>query len=308
MGVWSKMGIRKRGIWQSMDEEKRTSRLKPLNDFIFQKLMGERGSEDELKSFLGAVLGKKLKKITILENKTLTPEIIGDKKSILDVRATTDDDTHINVEVQINPYSAMDVRSLFYWSKLYGSALGEGEDYKQLPKTIMINILDFDYDYIKIKKRYHTKFHMWEDDERYKLTDAIEIHFIEMRKFRDLELKDIKNNILHRWLTFFDEQTDEKIIKELMNMDRAIRKANDKLKYLSQDKEFLRQANLRAIALSDYTTSMNNAKAAGKAEERAEAKAEKLESVKRLIEMGLTDSQISKAMKIPEKDVADLRN
>ena len=49
------MGISEKGIWQSMDEEKRTSRLKPLNDFIFQKLMGERGSEDELKSFLGAV-------------------------------------------------------------------------------------------------------------------------------------------------------------------------------------------------------------------------------------------------------------
>ena len=63
-----------------------------------------------------------------------------------------------------------------------------------------------------------------------------------MRKFRDLEPKDIKNNILHRWLTFFDEQTDEKIIKELMGMDRAIRKANDKLRYLSQDKEFFRRA------------------------------------------------------------------
>ena len=106
--------------------------------------------------------------------------------------------------------------------------------------------------------------------------------------------------------------------------DRAIRKANDKLRYLSQYKEFLRQANLRAIALSDYTTSMNNAKAAGKVEGIAEGKAEgkaegieetekkayaeKLESVKSFIEMGLTDGQISKAMKIPEKDVADLRN
>ena len=49
------------------------ARLKPLNDFIFQKLMGEQGSEVELKSFLGAVLGRKLKDITILENKTLTP-------------------------------------------------------------------------------------------------------------------------------------------------------------------------------------------------------------------------------------------
>jgi len=53
------------------------ARLKPLNDFIFQKLMGEQGSEAELKSFLSAVLDRTLKNITILENKTLTPEISG---------------------------------------------------------------------------------------------------------------------------------------------------------------------------------------------------------------------------------------
>ena len=115
------------------------ARLKPLNDFIFQKLMGEQGSESELKAFLSAVLGRDLKEIAILENKTLTPEIIGDKTSILDVRATTDDNTHVNIEVQINPYKFMDVRSLFYWSKLYSAALEAGKDYKELPKVIMIN-------------------------------------------------------------------------------------------------------------------------------------------------------------------------
>jgi len=39
------------------------ARLKPLNDFIFQKLMGEQGSEDELKAFLSAVLGRTLKEV-----------------------------------------------------------------------------------------------------------------------------------------------------------------------------------------------------------------------------------------------------
>ena len=235
------------------------ARLKPLNDFIFQKLMGSKGSEEELKSFLGAVLDRKLKEITILENKTLTPEIIGDKTSILDVRAITDDNTHVNTEVQIKPYKFMDIRSLFYWSKLYSTALGSGKDYEELPNVITINILDFDYRIVKLD-RFHTKFHLWEDTERYKLTDAIEIHFIEMHKYRKLEKKDIAGNALHRWLAFLDEQTDEKMIKELINMDTAIKKAHNKLNFLSQDKEFLHQANLRAIALSDYTTAINDAK------------------------------------------------
>jgi len=252
------------------------ARLKPLNDFIFQKLMGERGSEDELKSFLSAVLGRNLKEVTILENKTLTSEIIGDKTSILDVRATTDDNTHINVEVQINPYKFMDIRSLFYWSKLYSTALEAGEDYKELPNVITINILDYNNDFIKLE-RFHTKFHLWEDTERYKLTDAIEIHFIEMVRFRKLANKDIVNDSLHRWLTYFDEQTDESIIEEVLAMDAAIQKTNDRLKFLSQDKEFLHRANLRDIALSDYTSAVNDAKDEGREEAREEFRAKEKE-------------------------------
>ncbi|MCL1794989.1 MAG: hypothetical protein FWG34_14115 [Oscillospiraceae bacterium] len=91
-----------------------------------------------------------------------------------------------------------------------------------------------------------------------------------MRKFRKLEIKDLANDSLHRWLTYFDEQTDESIIKELMNMDVAIQKTNERLNFLSQDKEFLHRANLRDIALSDYTTAINDAKNEGR--EEAEAK------------------------------------
>jgi ribulose kinase len=43
---------------------------------------------------------------------------------------------------------------------------------------------------------------------------------------------------------------------------------------LGEHKEFLHQANLRAIALSDYTTSMNNAREIGKTEGREEGRAE----------------------------------
>jgi predicted transposase/invertase (TIGR01784 family) len=298
-------------------KENNMSNLKPLNDFIFQKLMGEKGSEIELKSFLSAVLGRKLKEITILENKNLTPEVVGDKTSILDVRAATDDNTHVNIEVQINPYGFMDIRSLFYWSKLYSTALEAGKDYKNLPNVITINILDYDYSFIKLD-RFHTTFHLWEDRERYKLTEAIEVHFIEMLKFRKLESKDIVNESLHRWLTFFDGQTDETTIKELMDMDTAIQKAKDRLDFLLQDKEFLHQANLRAIALSDYTTAMNDAKEEGIAEgktegreegkEEAEKKAyeEKLEMVKEMLSDGESMLKIIKYSKFTEEEIKSI--
>jgi len=92
---------------------------------------------------------------------------------------------------------------------------------------------------------------------------------------------------LHRWLTYFDEHTEEEVIKELISMDSAIQKANNRLNFLSQDKEFLHRANLRTIALSDFTTAMNDAKDEGRLEAQKEFESEiknKDEQIKRLEE------------------------
>ena len=91
------------------------------------------------------------------------------------------------------------------------------------------------------------------------LTDAMEIHFINMVKFRKLKTVDIANNHLERWLTFLDKNTSNEVLEEVVKMDKAINKANEKLNFVSQDKEFLRAYNLREMALSDWTTGINTA-------------------------------------------------
>ena len=76
-------------------------RLNPLNDYVFQRLLGEKGNEEQLLSFLNAVLKRtgrdNLISVEILESKVLTAEIIGDKTSILDILAVTDNNTKANV-------------------------------------------------------------------------------------------------------------------------------------------------------------------------------------------------------------------
>jgi hypothetical protein len=56
-------------------------RLNPLNDFIFLKIMGEKGDEVQLLAFINAVLkrtGKeRLQSIEIIENKKLPAETVG---------------------------------------------------------------------------------------------------------------------------------------------------------------------------------------------------------------------------------------
>ena len=80
-------------------------RLKPLNDFIFKKLFGEKDDEVVLLSFLNAVLCRtqkeELVEIEIIENKELTKEMLEDKTGRIDVRAQTAKGEQIDIEVQL---------------------------------------------------------------------------------------------------------------------------------------------------------------------------------------------------------------
>jgi len=236
-------------------------RLNPLNDFLFLKLMGEEGNEVQCLSFLNAVLGSKnktpVKLIKILENKTFTAEIIGDKSCILDVRVQAENGERYNIEVQLNDLHNMEKRTLYYWGKEYTKSIVKGDDYIDLPKVININIVNFDQ--IKLDD-FHTCFHLWEDDNKdYLLTDVLEIHFINMVKYKRLKVKDVEKNPLVRWLTFLDKDSSEQELEEVINMDTAISKANDRLNFVSQDNDFLRLYEMREKAAFDQTAILNTA-------------------------------------------------
>jgi len=274
-------------------------RLNPLNDYLFLKLFGEKGDEEQCLAFLNAVLCSKSKKpinlIKILENKTFSADVIGEKSSILDVRVETDTGEKINIEVQLRNLHNMEKRTLLHWGREYTKSISAGDDYKDLPRVITINIVNFDN--IKLDD-FHTCFHLWEDDNHdYLLTDVLEIHFINMVKFRKLKTKDIANKPLERWLTFFDVSTSEEILQEVIQMDSAINKTNERLNFVSQDKDFLRNYEMRATALSDWTTGINTAK-----------EQEKLEIAKNLKRMGLSVDQIAEGTGLDKETIQSLNS
>ena len=214
-------------------------RLKPLNDFIFKKLFGEKDDEIILLSFLNAILSKTytepLTEIIIIENKELTKEMLEDKTGRIDVRAKTQNGEQIDVEVQLTDQNNMDKRTLFYWGKLFLEGIKQGEDYTNLKKVITINLVNFNY---LETKDYHSSFHLWEDSEKdYLLSDVMEIHFIELPKFRKNKLENIKegNKELNRWLSFLQQDISEERLEEIIKMDPAIKMAEEKLEKLSHD-------------------------------------------------------------------------
>src|SRR5699024_10590685 len=74
-------------------------------------------------------------------------------------------------------------------------------NYKELNAVIVIIILNFKL--FNQTDRFHTTYHLYENEEKFKLTDVMEFHFIEMSKL----IKDWKNDkldpsndVLVRWL------------------------------------------------------------------------------------------------------------
>jgi predicted transposase/invertase (TIGR01784 family) len=276
-------------------------RLKPLNDFAFQKAMGEKGDEEQLLAFLNAVLkrtGKdKLESVEILENKDLSADSVGGKAAKLDVLAKLADNTKVNIEVQLENQHNMEKRSLDYWAWNYIKGIGKGQDYIELPTVIGINILGFSY--IPLDD-FHTSFHIYEDRHKdYRLTDALELHFLDMVKFRRWNEKDILHDPLHRWLVYFDENSPQNLIEEVLAMDPAIQKVQNTIDLIRGDEALFRTYLSYEKAAADYTSGINGARREGR-EEKA------LEDAKNFLGMGLSPEQVAKGTGLPLDVIAKL--
>ena len=109
------------------------------------------------------------------------------------------DGTAVNIEVQIRNEHNIGERSLFYWGRLYTQGLKEGQDYRNAPNVIAVNLVDFDFP--PGGGNIHTCFQLRESaNPSILLTSALEIHFVSIVKWRKEAGKDLRNNDLHRWL------------------------------------------------------------------------------------------------------------
>jgi predicted transposase/invertase (TIGR01784 family) len=276
--------------------EKDIGRLNPLNDYLFLKLFGEKGDEEQLIALLNAVLKRTgrdaITEIDIIEEKKLTAKTLKKKNSVLDVFAKTPDSRY-NIEIQLRNNDNMDKRSLFYWSKIYSQQLDVGQDYQKLPTVIAINILDFNY---LETNTFHSSFHLREDSKKdYILTDSLEIHFLEMPKFRRMRNKDISNP-LHRMLMYFDKKTPKTKIEEIINMDATLRKVENKMSQVRDNSDAMFLYRLRTETGYNWKTEMGNQFNKGREVERTHL-------IQQALKRGDSPNQIAYFLNIPVSQV-----
>jgi predicted transposase/invertase (TIGR01784 family) len=278
-------------------------RLRVKNDYIFQQIFGRNENKAVSIDFLNAVLNlqadRQLTDLEIFENTRLQKEYPDDKLGILDIKARTNTGELINIEIQlINRYN-MDQRTLFYWAKLFAGQLKEGQRYQNLKKTITINILDFNF--IQIEA-YHTVFHICEDHHKqYQLTEMLEIHFVELPKFRKSEGN--PRDHLEGWL-FFIEESPKEMLEMAIQANPAIRSAEELLHRLGSLDEVRRYYEAREKAIHDEISQITGAREEGKIEGKIE---EKLETASKMLAKGLPEDLIIEMTGLTSKEIAKLK-
>lgn len=268
--------------------------LDPKIGFVFKNIFGSEKHPDILISFLNATLKPKYPITKVyFRNTDLEKGFIEDKFSRLDVKAETSNKEIINVEIQLKNEYNMIKRSLYYWSKLYEEQLSEGESYSKLKRTVCINILNFKY--LK-NHRFHNGYRLKEIEVNEELTDVLEIHFIEIPKLQE---NSDEKDMLVAWIEFLKDPESEKVRSLEMNINE-IREAKDELIRMSNDDEERMLYEMRAKAIRDKVSALNQSK-----EEGIEIGQRKV--ALKMIEKGKSNEEIMDFTDLIEEVIEELR-
>ena len=230
--------------------------LKPKNDIVFQSLFSKE-NEEITKNFVQSLLGKKISKIEINNNKELFRERPEDKLGILDLQVDIDDEEKIDVEIQlIDKYNLVD-RLLYYFSRLYAETIKIGDEYEKSKRIVLIAILDYDLELTKFIEEMQTQWMLRETkNPEIILTNKLEIDIIELRKVKKEYEKD-RHNEKAQWMLFLDDP-NSKEVHEIMEENKEINDAIFVVHEMTEDEKMERLAFLREKARLDERSMHNH--------------------------------------------------
>ena len=221
-----------------------TQLFDPKVDYIFKNIFGNENHPKILISFLNACIKPKSPITSVkIKNTELTKEYIEESFSRLDVLATTQDGEIVNIEIQRADEKNMVKRSLYYWSKIFSSAYQGKGRYSSLPRTICINVLDFN---LLDEEHFHNTYILKNKENNNLLTDTLELHFVEIPKMKEID----QNDMLSLWTAFLNDPNNEKLI-ELEAKYEELHEAKVELARLSRDPKEAEKYRMRENAINE---------------------------------------------------------
>ena len=300
------------------EQETNIKKLPLTSDYVFKRIFGQEENKEALKDFLESILKINIEKIEI-NNPELPKDFYDSKYGVLDLKVTLDNQIIVNVEMQVQNQHNIAQRSTYYMSRVYSQQIGENEPYINCKKVIVINILNFNYykrnSYhsiarMKFEKNNHEEYvdMGYENEDEY-ATDYIEMHMIELQKFKKKNPKiDTK---LEQWLWLFVGGEEEKM-RRIGKKNKEIEKIDKKLASMSLSREernnyeFRRKAILDEISAIDYATKKGLAQGIEQGIEQG-ARSEKEKIAKEMLKKNMDIKLIMELTNLTKEKIEELR-
>ena len=252
----------------NLNKLKEVDMLPLSNDYVFKRIFGKGGNEKILKSLLEAILKINIQKIE-LKNPEIPKETINEKLSILDIKAEINDNTMIDIELQVGNTVAIERRLVVYNAKMIAGEIKVSEKYQKAKDTIVICIINdnvvkrnayLSLAMLKYEKTEEIRYVNigYEKEEEY-LTDMVKYYIIELPKFKKKKPK--VADLLEKWLYVIGG--DQKMMEEYKKENEEIKEAIEQLKEMSADEYERELYEIRERSRLTYNTEMNEAKKKG---------------------------------------------
>ena len=231
----------------------------------------------------------------VIKNTEMPPEIVGNKFCHLDIHMAVNGQ-QVSLEVQVEDEGNFAIRAEYMWARLFSNALPSGSDYINLPRTIVISILDFTL--FEESDDFYSEFQTLEVKRHTPLSDKKSLHFFELTK---LPTTIDKNDLLVLWLALFKANTEEELKKIAEMGVPELSEAVTAYHNVAASPEFQELERMRDKARHDEASALRNAR----------RKAEKKKAIK-MAKLMLADGEpIAKIIRytgLSQKEVENLQN
>jgi len=264
---------------------------KLTNDTLFKMLFVK--YPDLLKRLVVKVLGLAVDAITefVITNPEIPPQNVGEKFCRLDINMTVNGE-RVNLEVQVKNGGDYPERSLYYWARMYSSALPSGGNYSTLPRTVQINIVDFSLFYDT--KGFHSEFRSLEVTRHTALTDKMSLHYFELPKLPEITEIGADDEIA-LWLSAINAETEEQLSTIKAKGGIIMEQLVDAYHSVAESNELREVMRLRERARLDEASALANA-----------ARKATREIILNMHKESFSITDIVKATKLTEQDVKDI--
>ncbi len=217
----------------------------------------------------------------------------------LDLKVTINDESIINIEMQMKDNYNTEQRTAYYGSRLVSEQLAKKDKYETIKPVILINILD--YNFTKLPE-YHTETVTVAKRHRdYELVKDIKYHFIELPKFRKSEPE--LANSLECWLAFIDSY-DRGLIQMAGEKEKIIQEAEEELEEILSSQALKEIIEYKESAMKERATIQAYEREHGRKEGRIEAK---IEIAKEMLKHDMEIEMIMQYTKLSKEEIKKIK-